>query len=244
VSDAELTAHTLPGLGDHAAVVGVVIFGSLARNELTEASDVDVLIVHKADASVPELRSAIKREIAGKVGSRAGERFRPFFYSPNTLLQEMDKHPSFAAHLSDEGVVVYATADFDTINQAIRKPSITRQGLRDELATRLGQLKLFADLSRFNGQFVPCLAQLYAIGKAVVIVKLLQNGIREYRWRKVFDTYSEVRPGLDADLSRVAMLRAYYDYVRDRSELPISCRDVDERYVDDVMGSITAVAAS
>jgi hypothetical protein len=244
VSDAELTAHTLPGLGDHAAVVGVVIFGSLARNELTEASDVDVLIVHKADASVPELRSAIKREFAGKIGSRASERFRPFFYSPNTLLQEMGKHPSFAAHLSDESVVVYATADFDTINRAIRTPSITRQGLRDELATRLGQLNLFADLSRFNGQFVPCLAQLYAIGKAVVIVKLLQNNIREYRWRKVFDRYSEVCPELDADLSRVATLRAYYDYVRDRSELPISRRAVDEQYVDDVIGSITAVAAS
>jgi nucleotidyltransferase-like protein len=244
VTEADLIKQALQQLGSHDAIVGVVVFGSLARDELADASDIDVLVVHQASVSAADLRAAVRQSIASEPLLHRLEHVKPIFFTREALLDEMDRHPSFAAHLADEGLVLYRTAEFKPIGRILSSPPITRKALRGELATRLRQLRLFSDLDRFNGEFVPCLAQLYSIGRSVVIVKLLENDIREYSWRRVFDAYSEVRPELDTDLNRMATLRAYYEHVRNRSELPSERRNVDSGYVDRAIDSIEAVAAS
>ena len=244
VTEVDLIKQALQKLGSHDAVVGVVVFGSLARGELADTSDIDVLVVHQASVSVSDLRAAVRQSLANEPRLRQLDDVKPIFFTQKALLEEMDRHPSFAAHLADEGLVLYRAAEFKPVDRILSSPPITRKALHDELVVRLRQLRLFSDLDRFNGEFVPCLAQLYSIGRSVVIVKLLENDIREYSWRRVFDAYSEVRPELDTDLNRMATLRAYYEHVRNRSELPSERRNVDSRYVDRAIDSIEAVAAS
>lgn len=223
------------------AVLGVIAFGSLARRELTATSDIDLLVVHDPSTSARELRGTVALA-AERVALHL--RVAPVFFTPAALQREFERHPSFAAHLADEGVVVFSRPDFVEAAKTLNSPQVTRDALQRELADRVSRLALFSDLERFNDEYVPCLAQLYSLGRSIVIVKLLENGIHEYSWRKVFDRYSTVRPELDNDLDRVEDLRVYYEHVNNRSELPLVRRHVDPDYVGDAIESISAVAAS
>lgn len=240
VDETGVISAILQNLQGNKDVVGVIVFGSLARSELTPSSDIDVLVVHEPEASAEDLREWIQQVAAEQ---KLPYRVTPVFFTREALLREFDKHPSFAAHLSDEGVVIPVRPEFDIVKQILQSPP-ARAALDRELSNCIRELKLFSDLDRFNSEFVPCLAQLYSLGRSIVIVKLLEHDVHEYNWRRLFDTYSKIRPDLNDDLNRVEELRSYYEHIQNRMDLPRDYRSVDKRYVGDAIESIATVADS
>jgi len=237
---AEIDA-VLAQLRDCDDVEGIVIFGSHARNELQVTSDIDLLVVHSESLRPVNVRLLIKQSVPADLCHRVSATC----FTRKILLHEFDKNPSFATHLADEGIILHKRESFDPVEHRLNSTQLSADMLTRELAARTRKLHLFRNLERFNGEFVPCLARLYAIGRSVVIIKLLQHDIHEYSWRRLFDAYASIHPELEPDLSRIESLRPCYEHVHDRrSSLPGTWTRIDPRRVNETIDSISTLAAS
>jgi predicted nucleotidyltransferase len=231
----------LARLRDCDDIEGIVVFGSRVRNELQVTSDIDLLVVHSEDLRPANARSLIKQSVSADLRHRLSVTC----FTRKTLLHEFDKHPSFAAHLADEGTILHKRGGFEPVEHRLNSTQLNTAMLTRELAVRTYKLHLFRNLERFNGEFVLCLARLYAIGRSVVIIKLLQHDIHEYSWKRLFDAYASIHPELEPDLSRIESLRPCYEHVHDRrSSLPGIWTRIDPRRVDETIDAISTLSAS
>lgn len=224
-------------LGHDERVLAIVLFGSAARGELTERSDLDLLIVVSSRSNLRKIR-----RLAKKAARIANANVSPQFYTAARLRRVRVSRPSFACHIVDEGRIVYAKEEVGGIRELIGAVDLSRETLRSEIAERRRRMRVFWDFDRFNGEFAGSLARLYSIGRSVVITKLLGEGVHEYSWRRVFDAYERRHPALCTHLRLIGSLRPFYDYLRGQSELPAEDRTVDEHYVRRVLQSIDVVA--
>jgi len=67
------------------------------------------------------------------------------------------------------------------------------------MAAELDRLRAFEDVEQFNHDFTFGLARLYAIGKAVVMMRLVQDGTPEFNREKAFEAMRQRRPELPRD---------------------------------------------
>lgn len=227
------------GLANTTGVIGVVLFGSFARGDATPTSDVDVLVIHERSVSVVALRELYAASIAR---GELAHRVTPIFFTSNALRQEFGRHPSFAAHLRDEGVVLYRTPALTEVEAILNSIQLTSDSLSRELITRMRPLRSLSKLNRFNGEFAPALANLFAVGRSVVTIKLLDAGVHEYSWRRIFEVYAELRPDMIEHIHRVEELRPFYEHLYNRSQLPDDALRVNPNYVEKAILSINAIA--
>jgi hypothetical protein len=223
-------------------LVAAIVFGSLARGEHSRSSDVDVFVVLQPGIDPGAIRRRIR---AAAAGTSIEATITPIFFTASALVAEARSRPSFAAHLRDEGVVVFETPAFAAVESGLGRASdLDHDAIETELAERTGVLDQLTDIERFNGEFVPALSQLYALSRSVVIVKLLQHGVPEYSWKRMFDVFADVRPDLRSDLRRLRALRPYYEHMHGRSELSDADQQVDPSYLEAAIDSVRAVADS
>ncbi|QIM22385.1 nucleotidyltransferase domain-containing protein [Phycicoccus sp. HDW14] len=230
------------GLAAKADALALIVFGSVARGDESASSDIDLIVL--VDDFVD--RARIKQILSDTAaGTPFENRITPIFFTPEQLVQELTQRPSFAGHLEDEGLLLYEAPRAKPLVQALSTlPLITPSSLQEELRDRTELLDQYQHLDRLNNRFTPALAQMYALGRSVVIVKLMQQGVRQYNWGAVFDTLSAHKPALGDDLDRIKGLRAYYDYVHDRSSSPEALPPVDEEDVRAVIASLQKIAQS
>lgn len=221
-------------------VLALIVFGSIARGDESESSDVDLIVL--LDESVD--RKKIKKILfEAAAGTPFEGRLTPIFFTPEKLAQELTRRPSFAGHLEDEGLLLFQAPRAKPLVQSLSSlPAITHSSLQEELRERTELLNQYKHLERLNNRFTPALAQLYALGRSVVIVKLMQQGVRQYNWGEIFDTLSERKLGLANDLDRIKRLRPYYEYVHDRHSDPEALPPVDEDEVQAVIASLRRIA--
>jgi predicted nucleotidyltransferase len=241
-ADWQFVEEVVAGLRRRNDVLGVIVFGSLARHERTSDSDVDLIVV-VAEASD---RTSIRGVIAAiSADTGLAHQITPIFFTPAELVRELEQRPSFATHLADEGLIVHRTPDLEQVESALDPTNpVDEEALRAELRSRMKLLSQARHLDRFNGEFTPLLAQLYALGRSAVILKLLECGVRQYSWTTIFDTYAALRPDLGRDLERVRKLRKYYDHIHDRRELPVAEQQVGQDFVAEMISSISSIADS
>lgn len=194
-------------------LIAVVVFGSAARGELAPSSDLDVLLVVTDDAHLPEIASTLEQHEIGRLSAQV--------MTLRSLLSEAIRHPSFVAHIIDEGVVTRHTAQWDKAIKGLSELAFDRAALAREVDVRKKDLCPFMHAERFQNSPITALSHLYGLARSIVIIRLLQEGVREYSWRRVFDRYAELRPELATDLGRVKELRQYYEYTRDRADADV-----------------------
>jgi predicted nucleotidyltransferase len=229
-------------LGRVPGVVGVVIFGSVAREDDDARSDVDIVILIEPGSNRPLVRDRTQMIAASRTPNR---RVTPVLFSIDGFQRECAERPSFYAHLYDEGIVVCVPGRVVEMRRILRAaPTITRKKLQEELEERTELLSKLSHLDRFNGQFVPALSQLYTLSRSVVILKLLERGRREYDWKRIFDSYARLEPSMRDQLRNMQSLRPYYEHVHDRHKLPADDQYVKEEAVESAIESVTAVARS
>jgi predicted nucleotidyltransferase len=214
---AEDVAGTLSRLPD---VRGVLLFGSVARRRSEVDSDIDLLIV----GVNPKLtRHALTSVLPA--------RLRKFPLSLRYLTEAefvalFETGVSFTEHLRREGVVLYDQNG--SLREVVRSSARSAISLDDEIAAQLDRLHPLEDWSQYNGNFLFCFAQLYAIGKAVVILALLRSGVAEFDHRTLFNVYRKRHPEHGADLDVVAELEPFYRLVAGHpNELPFSYRNAE-----------------
>lgn len=219
------------------SIDGVIIFGSHARRDHHLMSDLDLLIVRSA--STPA--SATKEEVRKRT-STGNPRPSIIAYTADELIAEIDKRPSFGAHLSDEGIFAYCTRSCSRVRRRLKDFILDKEALSRELQYECQALDLFTDTARFNRQFVSSLGRLYSIARSVVIIKLLQSGVHEYDWRRIFDEFAGKYPERSADVDLLSSLRPFYEYlVNRRGNLPKQLKDDQVMSPGTVTASIRAV---
>lgn len=213
------------------AVEAVCVYGSVARGDATTGSDIDLLVVGDgAELSSRLLRTLVPTEF---------HHLRPAltFYTKGELEVLLSSRVSFAAHLANEGQILF---DRDgVLKRMFVAHSAKPLAVEEELEYHLRRLRSFEDTSQFNGNFLFCLAQLYVIGKAVIMLILAGAGRPEYNKDRAFKVMTRTRPELRADLQRVAELKPFYLQVtgRVKAPFPFSYRDADSH----VAGTISAI---
>jgi hypothetical protein len=214
---AEDVAGTLSRLPD---VRGVLLFGSVARRKSGADSDIDLLVV----GVDPKLT---RRALTSVLPARL--RKWPLslrYFTEAELAGLFAAGVSFTEHLRREGVILY---DQDgRLGEIVRSPAGNAVGAGDEIAVQLNRLHAIEDWPQYNGNFLFCLAQLYAIGKAVVILALLKSGAADFDHRTLFSEYRKRHPEHGADVDVVAGLEPFYRLVAGHpGELPFSYRNAE-----------------
>lgn len=223
-------------------VLGVMLFGSVARGDDNPHSDVDLIVLVEEGADRKRIREAIKGATSGT--SLEGK-ITPIFFTPDSLNAELVNRPSFSRHLADEGMALYWAPGTDWLPRqlsSLKQP--TPRDLQRELEQRMQALSKFEHLDRLNNEFAPTMSQLYVLARSVVILKLMQRGIRKYDGLGIFDTYSTIQPSLERDLERLKRLRSYYEYVHDKGKNSQDIEDIPPRDLQAAISSLKRVAAS
>jgi hypothetical protein len=151
------------------------------------------------------------------------------FYTWRDLEVMLSAKTSFAAHLANEGrVLLDRTGE---LRRTLRAHAGSPLAIQDELAHQLRRLQPLEDTTQFNGNFLFCLAQLYIIGKAVVMLRLAGEGRPEYNKERAFREFARQHPDLATEVETVAGLKPFYQRVTRRQtvSLPYSYRSADDR---------------
>ncbi|MDQ6945832.1 MAG: nucleotidyltransferase domain-containing protein [Actinomycetota bacterium] len=192
-----------------ADVVTVLLFGSIARGDDDERSDLDVMVVVEDRGAAAALDQAIC--------SDRDQLVVPSVRTVASLLNEVKERPSFIAHLVDEGRILRQSPAWPPLRARLAEASTDHDALAAEVRYRLQHLEPFSRLERFRLSPVTVLSHLWAIARSVVIAQLLQQGVHEYSWRRAFDRYAELRPDLRGELEALKQLRPYYERARGRT---------------------------
>lgn len=194
---------------DQEDIVAVVLFGSAARGDDDEQSDIDILIV--VAGRDPQ------RTIVGKVVGGPRTRVSPIVMTLEGLIHEGTMRPSFIAHLLDEAVIVQSTPRWETVVPVLREAASNRDALACEIQRRVRAVETYQDPERFEASPVTVLSHLYAIARSVVIARLLEEGVHEYNWHRIFDAYAELKPYHKRQIETLKNLRPYYEFARSRN---------------------------
>ncbi len=155
---ASLIAHKLEEIMQD-DLISVVLFGSAARGEAGEGSDIDILIV--AEKFGKEGRFEVFNEIEKDL--KASEEYRELkekklgtLISPVPLTpSEVEKNPSILLDIVTDGIILYDVDDF--IENKI-------ESLRKKLK-KMGSKKIFLDDKRYYWDLKPD----YKLGEVVII---------------------------------------------------------------------------
>jgi predicted nucleotidyltransferase len=171
---------------------GVLLFGSLAREELSACSDIDLIAVHHG--SVPD-----------DVLVGLSPRLSVAFYTPQRLSRLPENSPLFANHLAREGIVLHdrtgalsgtlARVEPVSTTAADRLAALTERRCADVLSD-----PGFAPSDRLSA------AELYALTKQVALLESARRDTYEFDRHRAIKSLGESDPSLRRDIENAAAL--------------------------------------
>jgi predicted nucleotidyltransferase len=180
--------------------IAVLLFGSMARGDQDSQSDVDVLVVVDDNKRRSDVLSVFRAR-------PSNDSHVPLVLTVQALREEAREHPSFVAHLLDEGTLLLRRPAWDNLRQSLASCAFDSAALAREVRHRARHLEPLLRSERFRNSPVTALSHLYGIARSLVIIRLLENGIHEYSWQRAFDRYAEIRPELRSTLDEIKQLR-------------------------------------
>lgn len=211
-------------------VSGVWLFGSVARGDDDELSDIDLFIL----GNDPDLRpSIIRRQLHLE---NHPPKVSIVYHTQETLNRFVKNGSRFVVHLQLEGEVLF---DSEGVLGEIQRMPPLRTSVKPEVDGQLKRLELLDRPQRFNGNLLFPLTHVFSSGKAIVMAILAENQIYEFNREGAFDAFAERFPESRADIQTLRRLAPFSALVSKGSEeeLPFSYRDCEGEL-------ITAVAAT
>jgi len=179
-------------------VHSIVFFGSTARGDVNEFSDVDLLLVC---SNAPEAR---------KVVHHLNHRFEVTIYSPEELMSMAKLGLPLIHHLAREGVVLNDDGSYKTAIQNLKETNMdTLKAVSSDVHKALD---VYSTLSEFN---LPYLAHIFGPLLNLVETSLCVQRIfifnKEEAIRKFIELHPELSPLQNYMLK---LLGVYRDYIR------------------------------
>lgn len=199
-----------------AAIDGVCLFGSVARGDASARSDIDLLVFGSDPALTP---STILRTLPPAMRARVSISY----CRTGAFESRFQRRPDFIGHIQQEGELLY-----DRHGRTARMLARARRSanVHEGLSACMRKLDLYRDPRPYRSNYLFGLAHLYAIGRGVVSLALMDRGTPEFNRKHAFDRFVATHPDLRRDIERVASLQPFYALVTGRTpvELPFSYR--------------------
>jgi Nucleotidyltransferase domain len=159
-------------------VEAVLLFGSVARGDAGNASDIDLLVVTKNPVKRQDLASEIPADAS------------PIFHTWDSLQRAREMDWSFFVHLREEGVPVEDREG--RLGQAlveVKPPS--PQAARASLEQGLAYLKTFEKLDRFGSSYRFALARIYVLAKRTCMEDNTTRNVVAFSRKSAFAAFGE-----------------------------------------------------
>ena len=202
---ASLLVKRYPGID------AVLLFGSVARGDANEWSDIDLMVTSSDPNLTPEQLQQVLSERDEKVS---------LVYYPTSGFRKLyDERALFIAHLKKEGVVLYDRLDL--LKTVLTRPFVPVVDVAEGVKAHRARLAPYTDPRRFNNNFLFCLSHLYSIGKGVIMLGLAKHGMLEFNREEAFRRFAILNPDLAKETEKVAQLRPFYRLVTCRQPEPL-----------------------
>lgn len=210
-------------------VVGVCLFGSVARGDAGPDSDVDLLVVGDDPQLTP---SFIRRRLHLQ---ETHSRVSIVYHTTETLDRYFKTGSRFLLHLQLEGEILY---DSSGLLRALQDRPLLNAPVRAEVEGQLKRLCLYDDPARYNGNFLFPLSHIYAIGKAIVMAILAENEIHEFNRDRALDAFAARFPDSSDDIATLRKLVPFYTLVSKgvEQDLPFSHHACEAEVAEAVEG--------
>lgn len=199
-------------------LLGICLFGSVARGTATQTSDIDLLVVTTNPGLTP---SDIRRHLPVDLGQTP---LSLACHTPESLERYLHRWSRFAAHLRREGKVLFERDAALSGLLAHEVPISTRE----ELRAQRRHLRNYEHPERFGNRFLFPLASLYRIGRATTFAILAERAILRFDADQAFSDLSDLYPDRAADVRSIRRLKPFHDLVTRRgtdSALPFEPTD-------------------
>jgi len=188
---AEQFAESLDGAVDD--VEAILLFGSVARGDASDSSDVDLLVI---------THHRYRRSLA-PVAFVPG--ISPVFHTWESLATARREDWSFLVHLREEGEVLRRRNDRIERELDNISPPATPE-VRASLEADLQYLRRYDDLRRFGDSFKFPLSRLFTLAKRVCMQDNTSAGAIAFDRESAFATFADRHPSLQRDVDRIAEL--------------------------------------
>jgi predicted nucleotidyltransferase len=194
-------ASSVPG------VEGVCLFGSVARGDEGEGSDIDLLVLGRdRGLTASGLRRSLPRSLRD-------DRIAVAYHTPETLDRYLVRWPRFGVHLRREGEVLFDRHGWLRDALDCERPVSTLEELRLQLL----RLANYDSLDRFGDRFLFPLANMYSIGRTVAFALLAERGIFDFNQQSALEQLARLAPDHAADINAIARLRPFAELVQGHS---------------------------
>lgn len=193
---------------------GVCLFGSVARGDAADGSDIDLLIFGSDATLTP---AAILRTLPAALRPGVSVTYCQLAH----FHARFRRRPDFIAHIRQESEPLY-DRDGAVRRMLARAPEDVDIG--EGLTSCLRQLELYRNLRPYRSNYLFCLAHLYAIGRGVVSLALTGQGTPRFNRDQAFARFGAMYPDLGAEVRSVMELQPFYALVSGRhpERLPFS----------------------
>jgi predicted nucleotidyltransferase len=191
-------------------IEGVCLFGSVARDDHCQTSDIDLLVLGRDPELTP---GPLRHLLAGALQ----DQISITYHTQDSLATYLRRWSRFGVHLRTEGQILFDRHGHLRSALDVDSPFSTKQ----ELDLQLQHLAIFEHLERFGGRFLFPLAHLYGIGRTVVFALLAERGIFEFNQERAFDRLRTLVLEADQDVAIVASLRPFSQLAQGRPSLTL-----------------------
>jgi len=232
----------LRGLAERAAaalaryddVEAIALLGSVARGDARADSDVDLMVVTQGEVR----RSHLLRRLPPSTRDSC---LSLLAYTSLRLQAEAESGSLFLNHVRSEGTSLHDPHGI--LVRALEQVAQTAPDVESDIKRRMGQLRLYRDLDRLNGQHLSALSHLYAIGKGVAIARCSELDAPTFVKQRALERLGELRPELAHEAETIARLRPFYEATTGRPGEPFPFEPVDvDQQVKRAIGAIEHIA--
>jgi len=193
------------------AIDSVLLCGSVARGDANPWSDIDLMIT---TSDLTLTRSHLREALGDRT-----DRVSLIFYLTADFEKEYKKRGLFVAHLIKEGIPLYDRLGL--LHLVLSEPFAVNPDISEEVRHFRAKLAPYRFPKRYNNNFLFCLAHLYSIGKAIVILALASRGVLEFNRDNAFRRFATMYPDLASQIDKVSHLRPFYSLVSGRAPEPL-----------------------
>jgi predicted nucleotidyltransferase len=216
------------------AIEAVCLYGSVARGDSNQSSDVDLLVIG-LDATIrnSQLRACLSGALLRENVSLSYLTLRQF----SRLVQS---GVSFILHLQLEGELIFDRRG--AVNAILTQPLAHDPGVDKEMQFHLRRLHPLEDLTQFGGLFSLAFAQLYSIGKSVIMLRLATEGCPEFNRRHAFAKFRSRHPELAHEIRAIRTLEPFYESAFRSRHKPLAVpAPSDARRMESVLAAIRSI---
>lgn len=182
----------------------VILFGSVARNDIDDTSDIDLLLVTSQKLRRREVEKMIPRSLLPKE-----RQISLSIYSEAEFSSTYEEGALFFAHLFKEGKVLYDDGFHKQLRA--RKPfNPSKRKMKMAIKILKQKLEVANDLRKFNNLFVGVLADFFSISKNLAYTLLAMNGQFIFNKKKAFSMLAEKYPNNREEILKLYSLEPFF----------------------------------